>query len=71
MIKLVSLFLTIVSFTTFSTENSADIPNTGVSGVYEVMIGTDDADSLLIFLKQFGFELKQQSKLTAKQASEL
>tara|TARA_R110000772_G_scaffold222143_1_gene332551 strand:- start:3031 stop:4161 length:1131 start_codon:yes stop_codon:yes gene_type:complete len=31
------------------------LPDTGVGGVYEVMIGTDDSESLLKYLAQFGF----------------
>jgi hypothetical protein len=34
---------------------AAELPGTGVSGVYEVMIGTDDAEFLVRYFNEFGF----------------
>lgn len=70
--KLVIGFLTIVmSCMIFVQAETISPPNTGVSGVYEVMIGTDDAKSLLEFLSHFGFELKQKGQLSASKAQQL
>ena len=71
MSKLVFAFLTIVSFGAFSSQENVDIPDTGISGVYEAMIGTDDAKPLLTFYQQFGFEVKKQASFSAKEAKAL
>jgi hypothetical protein len=65
-------FLTIViSCNVFSQTKDIPPPDTGVSGVYEVMIGTDDAKSIMTFLSHFGFEQKQKGQLSANKAQKL
>ena len=37
---------------------TSDLPETGISGVYEVMVGADDAGPLLEYFGEFGFSIK-------------
>jgi hypothetical protein len=68
----IGYFLTIVTLLTFySHANEIKPADTGISGVYEVMIGTDDAKILITFLSQFGFSVVQEGQLSAKQADML
>jgi len=46
-------------------------PDTGVSGVYEVMIGTADADQLVRYFIEFGFAAVAQGSLSAAEANEI
>jgi len=64
-------FLTIVSLSIGAEEKEIKLPDTGVSGVYEVIIGTDDAKPLLKLFKHFGFSQKQTGSLSAKEAKAL
>jgi hypothetical protein len=50
---------------------AAELPDTGVGGVYEVMVGTDDADFLLRYFAEFGFSEVARGSFTAEQAREL
>lgn len=43
-------------------------PDTGISGVYEVVVGTDNAEPLLTHFAQFGFSLVEEATLSADQA---
>lgn len=69
-------FLTIVTLCVFSS-NAKDNANqvtpaeTQISGVYEVMIGTDDAKPLIEFLGQFGFREIERAAFSSKQSAEL
>ncbi|MGI9229643.1 MAG: hypothetical protein ACR2P9_07280 [Gammaproteobacteria bacterium] len=47
------------------------LPDTGISGVYEVMVGTDDAEAQLAYFAEFGFTVKQKAELSAKQAQKI
>jgi len=65
-------FLIIV--TLFSLNSIADDvqpAKTGVSGVYEVMIGTDNAEPVIKFLNEFGFSLKNKATFSEKKALDL
>lgn len=65
-------FLTIVTLFNVSVGAKGIKPtDTGISGVYEVMIGTDDAKPLIKFLSQFGFKQVKQGTYSAKQSNEL
>ncbi|NMP30098.1 hypothetical protein HII17_00865 [Thalassotalea sp. M1531] len=68
-LALFGLIFVILSATTKANEISP--PNTGVSGVYEVMIGTDEPEPLLTFLNQFGFEVIDKGALSAEQANKV
>ena len=35
---------------------SRPLPDTGISGVYEVVVGTSDARQAQLYFRQFGFE---------------
>jgi uncharacterized glyoxalase superfamily protein PhnB len=47
---------------------AAELPDTGVSGVYEAMVGTDDAEYLLNYFAEFGFAEVARASFTADQA---
>lgn len=70
--KLVIGFLIIVMSCMISVQaEEINPPNTGVSGVYEVMIGTDDGKSLMEFFGHFGFQQKQKGQLSGSNAQQL
>ena len=47
---------------------SQSIPDTGISGVYEVMLGTDNADYAKKYFADFGFKVVDSARLTAAEA---
>lgn len=47
------------------------IPNTGISGVYEVMVGTDNAVYAIKYFNEFGFIVKDSAIFTNEQAFKL
>ncbi|MEI8110499.1 MAG: hypothetical protein WCH59_05850 [Chitinophagia bacterium] len=47
------------------------IPNTGISGVYEVVVGTAQAAPMIRYFGEFGFRVVDSAKLTATQANQL
>ncbi len=50
---------------------AADAPDTGVSGVYEVMVGVADAAPALEYFAQFGYAKVAEARVTAAQAQAL
>ena len=50
---------------------SSGLPDTGISGVYEVMVGTDDAAAQLRYFAEFGFTVKEKAALSAEQAEKI
>lgn len=50
---------------------AAEPPDTGVSGVYEAMVGTDDAEVLVRYFTEFGFATVAEASLTAAEAGEI
>jgi len=50
---------------------AAGLPDTGVSGVYEVMVGTDDAEGLVRYFNEFGFTTVNEATLTATDAAKI
>lgn len=46
-------------------------PDTGISGVYEVVVGVGDAEKSLKYFSEFGFEVVKTSKLTANQSNRI
>ncbi len=48
-----------------------ELPETGVSGVYEVMVGTDDAGQLVEYFTEFGFSVKNEAGIDAETAQTL
>lgn len=47
------------------------LPETGISGVYEVMVGTDDAGPLIEYFAEFGFSVKDEAATDAAAAEKL
>lgn len=45
------------------------LPNTGISGVYEVMLGTDNADYAKRYFADFGFREVAQAKISKSEAA--
>jgi uncharacterized glyoxalase superfamily protein PhnB len=50
---------------------SAELPDTGVSGVYEVMVGTNDGDELIRYFAEFGFTVVGDRSLDADRTNAL
>jgi len=50
---------------------AADLPDTGVSGVYEVMVGTGDAAELVRYFNEFGFTTVAEAELSAADAEKV
>ena len=48
-----------------------ELPDTGISGVYEVMVGAADAGPLLEYFAEFGFSIKNEAALDAAAAEKL
>lgn len=72
MLSYIRYFLTIVSLFVFQTHADEIKPaDTGVSGVYEVMIGTDNAEPLIELFKNFGFVVVNEGKFSEKQSIDL
>ena len=40
-----------------------ELPDTGISGVYEVMVGVDDGDYAVRYFAEFGFRVVAQARL--------
>ena len=47
------------------------LPDTGISGVYEVMVGTDDAGQLVEYFTEFGFSVKSEAGIDTALAEKL
>ncbi|MEX1311626.1 MAG: hypothetical protein AB1Z65_14465 [Candidatus Sulfomarinibacteraceae bacterium] len=47
---------------------AAEVPDTGVSGVYEVMVGTADGEALVRYFGEFGFSVAAEGELSAAEA---
>ena len=50
---------------------ASELPDTGISGVYEVMVGTDDAGPLLKHFAEFGFSVVREAEFSAAEAQAL
>lgn len=48
-----------------------ELPETGISGVYEVMVGTDDAARLIEYFSEFGFKVKNETGIDSATAQKL
>ena len=47
------------------------LPDTGISGVYEVMVGTDNAQQLVEYFTEFGFSVTRDASIDAQSAEKL
>ena len=50
---------------------SSQIPDTGISGVYEAMVGVDDADYALKYFAEFGFSPVADERIDAAEAQRI
>lgn len=70
-LRIVMLVLIVFYWLMGSMLRAETLPDTGVSGVYEVMIGTDDAQKLIPYFEQFGFRQIAKGQFSAKQSEQL
>ncbi len=63
-------YLLFVSFLTFGQEK-VELPDTGISGVYEVMLGVEKADYAIKYFGEYGFTVVDSAKYSADQAYKL
>ncbi|MCY3752139.1 MAG: VOC family protein [Gammaproteobacteria bacterium] len=47
------------------------LPETGISGVYEAMVGTDDARQLVEYFTEFGFSVTKDASIDAQAAEKI
>jgi len=50
---------------------ATELPDTGVSGVYEVIVGVDEAAPSLAYFAEFGFRVVAEASLAADEASSI
>ncbi|MFM9019756.1 MAG: hypothetical protein ACKOOA_00380 [Sediminibacterium sp.] len=55
----------------FTLRAQDSIPATGISGIYEVVLGTKQAPSAIQYFGEFGFKVVDSTRLTAAQAAAL
>ncbi len=48
-----------------------ELPDTGISGVYEAMVGSDDAAPLLAYFGEFGFRVVAEAALSKEEAQQV
>ena len=48
-----------------------ELPETGISGVYEVIVGTDNAQQLVGYFTEFGFSVTKDASIDAQTAKKL
>jgi catechol 2,3-dioxygenase-like lactoylglutathione lyase family enzyme len=61
----------VISLALVSLAAVAELPGTGVSGVYEAMVGTADAEELVRYFTEFGFTTVAEASLSAAEAKEI
>lgn len=70
--KMRKAFLSSLLFGLVITLDAQDsIPATGISGVYEVVVGTSEASTAIQYFGEFGFKVVDSARLTAAQAASL
>lgn len=65
------LFLVYFNCTLAFGQTNVTLPETGISGLYEVMVGAKSADYPIKYFKEFGFTVVDTAKYSAKQAMDL
>jgi hypothetical protein len=65
------LLIGLLPFLFFSAGAQDSIPATGISGVYEVVLGTNQAATAIRYFAEFGFKVTDSARLTAAQAAEI
>jgi hypothetical protein len=63
--------ITFLTVFLFPAAHAAEPPDTGVSGVYEAMIGTGDADEVVRYFNEFGFSAVAEGELSAADAEQI
>lgn len=67
----VVISIALVSVLSGSIAVATELPDTGVSGVYEAMVGTADAEELVRYFAEFGFTTVAEASLSAAEAKEI
>ena len=62
-------FASLIVLSTLSAQDS--IPATGISGVYEVVLGTAQAAPAIRYFREFGFRVVDSARLSIAQATQL
>ena len=68
--KLLAILLT-VFLPGQSAAQDHTLPETGIGGVYEVMVGTDNAQQLVEYFTEFGFSVTRDASIDAQAAQKL
>ena len=56
---------------TLSSQDEKTLPNTGISGVYEVMMGVSDIDYALKYFEEFGFTVIEKASFSKEEVEQL
>ena len=64
-------FLSLIFFVSLAKVYAQDLPETGISGVYEVMTAVKDANYTIKYFNEFGFSVIDSAKFSAEKAFEL
>ena len=64
--KYIPLLCLFISFNSF-----AQLPETGISGVYEVMVGVKNPQTMIKYFGEYGFSVKDSSQLSENQTFEI
>ena len=62
------LLLCLTLLPTLICHGATALPDTGISGVYEVMVGTDDAAGQVAYFTEFGFSVVREARIPAGRA---
>ena len=68
--KLLALLLPVFLQIQVSAQDNT-LPETGISGVYEVMVGTDNAQQVIEYFTEFGFSVTEDASIDAQAAEKL
>lgn len=65
------LFVITIFFFKLVAQDKPTLPDTGISGVYEVLLGVNDLDYATKYFNEFGFTVIEESRMEAKDAKEI
>ncbi len=71
MLKRAVFLSAVVCLAFLSVAVAAEPPDTGVSGVYEALVGTADAAELVRYFNEFGYVMVAEASLSAAEAGEI
>ncbi len=71
MVRLILISFCLQLLLAFTTSRAQNIPDTGISGVYEVMLGTDDVTYAKKYFAEYGFRVIDSAIISSKEAQKI